>query len=102
MLIPMTNGSSCWFSGIVLSAGKTLTDVKNMAAALKEKGIEARPFWKPVHLQEPYREVPRRSVDIAEALWERILCLPCSTNITEEELACVAEGVKEILCSGRK
>jgi hypothetical protein len=34
----MTNGSSCWFSGIVLAAGKTLTDVKNMAAALKEKG----------------------------------------------------------------
>lgn len=91
---PTTEGSSCWFSGIVLPDGSGLSNSKTVCAKLKEDGIEARPFWKPVHLQKPYSDCPKSSVDVAESLWQRIITLPCSTNVTEYELAKVVISVK--------
>lgn len=93
---PATEGSSCWFSGIVLPEGKRLSDAKNICQQLKELNIEARPFWKPVHLQIPYKDAPKSEIKIAEDLWERIITLPCSTNISDEELGYVTEKVKQI------
>lgn len=90
---PTTDGSSCWFSGIVLPEGAELKDVKDICAKLKENEIEARPFWKPVHLQTPYKNCPKSDLSVAEGIWQRIITLPCSTNITEEELAKIAEAV---------
>lgn len=90
---PTTGGSSCWFSGIVLPKGTMLSQAKAICAKLKEDGIEARSFWKPIHLQAPYKECPKSDVSVAESLWQRIITLPCSTNITEEELAKVVESV---------
>lgn len=94
---PTTDGSSCWFSGIVLPEGKRLEDAKKLCAALKEKDIEARSFWKPVHLQKPYRDCPRGNIKIAESIWQRIITLPCSTCITENELDKVVDALKRII-----
>ncbi len=92
---PTTAGSSCWFSGIVLPEGAVLNDAKEICAKLKEEGLEARSFWKPVHMQKPYDNCPKSSLDVAESLWQRIITLPCSTNITEEELKAVVVSVKK-------
>ncbi len=92
---PATDGASCWFSGIVLPKGAELGTAKEICAKLKKKDIEARSFWKPVHLQTPYLACPKSKLDIAEDLWQRIITLPCSTNITEEELKQVVKAVKE-------
>lgn len=92
---PTTNGSSCWFSGIVLPEGTELATAKELCAKLKEHEIEARSFWKPVHLQKPYKNSPVSKIQVAKELWQRIVTLPCSTNITDEELGCVSEKVKE-------
>ena len=94
---PATEESSCWFSGIVLPQGSSVKDVRRIADSLKERGIESRTFWKPVHMQEPYGNAPCESVRIAESLWERIITLPCSTGIREEELEFVVKNIKEIL-----
>lgn len=92
---PATEGSSCWFSGIVLPEGERLEAAKAVCSGLKEDGIEARTFWKPVHLQEPYRDCPRSDMGVSEGLWERIVTLPCSTNISEEELERVVVSVRK-------
>lgn len=92
---PTTDGSSCWFSGIVLPENADLNATREICAKLKESDIEARSFWKPVHLQKPYQDCPRSSVEVAEGLWRRIITLPCSTNITEEELGLVSRKVAE-------
>ena len=91
---PTTEGSSCWFSGIVLSAEATLEDVKELCAELKTNGIEARSFWKPVHLQKPYADCPSSDIKIAEGVWQRIVTLPCSTSITDKELDVVVANLK--------
>ena len=93
---PTTDGSSCWFSGIVLPMDKSLEYAKNICAELKGKGIEARSFWKPVHLQKPYIDCPQSSLDVAEGLWQRIVTLPCSTNITENDLGVVLDTLKSL------
>ena len=63
---------------------------------LKEQGIEARSFWKPVHLQKPYEGCFKSSQAVAESLWQRIITLPCSTGITESEVSEVRERVEAI------
>lgn len=90
---PTTEGSSCWFSGIVLPEGFKLSVSKEICDKLKESGIEARSFWKPVHLQKPYKGCPIGSLNTAEELWQRIITLPCSTNITEEDLGFVSRKI---------
>ena len=90
---PTTKGSSCWFSGIVLPDEAKLEQAKVICAKLKEDGMEARSFWKPVHLQKPYAGCPISNLTVAEGLWQRIITLPCSTNITEEDLKKVVEAV---------
>lgn len=94
---PTTDGSSCWFSGIVLPKGTILDDLKRVCSALKEFGIEGKTFWKPVHLQKPYKDAPRVEMSISEELWERVLTLPCSTGISAMELDAVAKIVSDIL-----
>lgn len=92
---PTTDGSSCWFSGIVLPEGTELNNANDICTKLKESEIEARSFWKPVHLQKPYKDCPRSCVEVAEGLWQRIITLPCSTNIDEEDLGFVSRKVIE-------
>lgn len=94
---PTTNGSSCWFSGIVLPEGTKLSMAKDICSKMKEKSIETRSFWKPVHLQLPYHDCPTGDLKVSESLWERIITLPCSTNITKDDLDCVIKTLLSVL-----
>ncbi len=87
---PSWGESACWFSGVVLDHG----DAGELCAKLAARGIEARPFWKPVHLQTPYASAPRAALTRTERLWNRIVTLPCSTSITDQELLRVGEAVQ--------
>lgn len=94
---PKDNISSCWLSGIVVEDGN-LEYLRDLCARLKEKGIEARTFWKPVHLQKPYAGAERAdSLAISGSIWDKILTLPCSANIADEEINQVARTLKEII-----
>lgn len=93
---PANQESACWFSGIVLNDGN-LPLIREICRQLKDAGIEGRSFWKPVHLQKPYCRAPRAaSLSVAEKLWDKIITLPCSTGITDEELDTVAGTVKKL------
>lgn len=94
---PTTDGSSCWFSGIVLPEKYELKDAKGICDKLKLDGIEARSFWKPVHLQRPYMDCPKSDLSVAENLWQRIITLPCSTNLTDDELRRVVDCVNKLV-----
>lgn len=94
---PKEQESACWFSGIVLE-DEGIEEIRRICASLKEADIEARSFWKPVHLQKPYRDAIRAdSLGVAEGLWDRIVTLPCSTGITDGELKSVVAVTKRCL-----
>lgn len=87
--------STCWFSGIVLDDE---VSARSLVQQLNDEGVGARTFWKPVHLQSPYAACLRsKSLLTTEGLWGRIVTLPCSTGITDEELARVIETVRSAL-----
>lgn len=94
--------SACWFSGVVLNWGDFET-LKAFISKMRDKGIECRSFWKPVHLQKPYKSAFQAdSLHTADRLWSRILTLPCSTGITNDELCTVAKSLIEVLEQFRK
>lgn len=77
--------SPCWFSGFAFHAEGAGEKSRVLRVHLREEGIEARPFWKPMHDQKPYADAPRTAMPVTDALWPGVVTLPCSTHLTEAE-----------------
>ena len=60
--------------------GATREDVR---LALEEENIEARPVWKPMHLQPVFEGCRVYGGSVAEGLFEKGLCLPSGSSLTE-------------------
>ena len=86
--------SACWFSGVVLDNTK---DVREVCEQLAAKGIQTRPFWKPVYMQRPYKDAEKSSINVTEKMWKHILTLPSSTGLTEIQLESIICALREIL-----
>jgi perosamine synthetase len=93
---PSWGKSACWFSGLVLES-ESLPKVSQVCSYLKEQAIEARSFWKPIHLQAPYQTCPQGAMTLTDSIWNRIVTLPSSTQLKTNEQTKVIEAVKEIL-----
>jgi perosamine synthetase len=85
--------SACWFSGVTLTR-PTVAEIRPM---LRDRGVDSRPFWKPIHLQLPYRDAPTAALPVCEKLWATILTLPCSTGLTAAEQDTVIAAVRSCL-----
>lgn len=70
--------------------GKTREDLR---LALAQKDIEARPVWKPMHLQPVFSGCRAIGGAVAAELFDRGLCLPSGSALTDAERAEVAETV---------
>lgn len=62
--------------------------------ALDEADIEARPVWKPMHLQPLYQGSERYGGAVAEDLARRGISLPSSSNLTGEDQLRVTDAVR--------
>src|SRR5699024_11763406 len=73
-------------------AGVTCTEI---IETLSKHNIEARPVWKPMHLQplfEEYAYYPHEDNNsVSDRLFEYGICLPSGTNMTEEQQEKVIE-----------
>jgi dTDP-4-amino-4,6-dideoxygalactose transaminase len=84
-----------WLSGLVLTDGGP--DVATVVSGLADHGVEARAFWRPMHMQAPYATAPRAALDVTERLWARVLTLPCSSSLTVAEQAQVVAALQAVL-----
>ena len=91
---PQWAESACWFSGLVI--GDPLPLVNDIIAGLRDAGIAARQFWKPMHLQAPYAAVPRTDMKVTDAIWPTVLTLPCSTNLSADDQGHVIQAFLKI------
>lgn len=80
---PEWANSACWFSGVIVP--ESGVDPVELRRRLNEQGIEARPFWKPLYLQQPYKDVPCSKQTVSEGIWSRIVTLPCSTGLSRAD-----------------
>lgn len=78
--------SNYWLTAILiepsLTGGITREDVR---LALDAENIESRPLWKPMHMQPVYEGSKFYGTGVCEELFEKGLCLPSGSNLTDAE-----------------
>ncbi len=88
--------STRWLTCLLLdpAAGGVTRDA--VLAALEADNIEARPLWKPLHCQPLYRGCECIGGTVAEDLFNRGLCLPSGSGMTEAEFERVVRIVRQV------
>lgn len=84
LVLPSHIRSPNWLSIMFLSPGAAF-DIDEVIKHLRGNDIDARPFWRPVHMQRPYEDAPKSPMKNTEALWQRVLTLPSSSNLTQTQ-----------------
>jgi len=87
-----------WLSVMLLKADAKVRPLDIMVA-LEKANIESRPVWKPMHLQPFYERYEFYSdssdgIAVSEDVFNRGVCLPSDTKMTEEDLALVCDIIK--------
>jgi dTDP-4-amino-4,6-dideoxygalactose transaminase len=107
--------SNRWLTVILINPEEFGADREAVVLALEGENIESRPIWKPMHMQPVFQvagrkaqgarrkaedKIKARAVDgeVAEDLFNRGLCLPSGTAMTEEDLDRVIDVIMN--CSG--
>ena len=86
--------SNRWLSCILTSS----YDMREkLRLALLDENIESRPLWKPLHLQPIFSKHKQFMDGTSEALFEKGLCLPSGSSLTQEDLERVVTTIKNVL-----
>ena len=86
-----------WFYSLVVHKEKSSKELRKIITELQQNGIQTRPIWGLIHEQKPYENAVAYEIEKAKYYSERIINIPCSTQISEEEIDWVVEKIKEIL-----
>lgn len=98
--------SNFWLTTILIDKEQTGKTPEEVRLALMERGIETRLLWRPMNMQPIYESCPYYNSEIqdisgvGEWLFERGLCLPSGSSLTDKEVSMVVEALKTVL-SGR-
>ncbi len=75
-----------WLSAILIEPNKAKgIEREALRLAFEAANIESRPLWKPMHLQPIFEHYPYYGSNVAETLFEKGLCLPSGSNLSDEE-----------------
>jgi dTDP-4-amino-4,6-dideoxygalactose transaminase len=87
--------SHAWLTCITIDPDEFGTSRHEVMRALDAANIEARPVWKPLHLQPVFAGSAYRGGNVAAELFERGLCLPSGSAMTNTDLDRVIHVVRE-------
>jgi dTDP-4-amino-4,6-dideoxygalactose transaminase len=85
-----------WLTCVTVDPGEFGVDREALRLELEASGIEARPLWKPMHLQPVFAGYESVGGDFAAGLFERGLCLPSGSSLTEGDLDEVASCIRAV------
>ncbi len=83
-----------WLTCLTIDPAAFGCDREQVRLALAEQQIEARPVWKPLHLQPVFAGCESIGGEVAESLFETGLCLPSGSNLMPEDLNRVIEVIQ--------
>jgi dTDP-4-amino-4,6-dideoxygalactose transaminase len=84
---------SCILVNPVANKGISREDVR---LELEKRGIEARPLWKPMHMQPVFERFPYFGEGVSESLFSIGLCLPSGSNLSSGEFDRISESLTSI------
>jgi UDP-N-acetylbacillosamine transaminase len=82
-----------WLTTIILEK----TDPFSVMKVLAEADIESRPLWKPMHLQPLFQDAIVYEDGTSAQFFEKGLCLPSGSSLTDEEVLHICKIVKGVL-----
>lgn len=97
---PDWSHSNRWLSALTIDpevAGVTAAEV---IRRLADEMIEARPVWKPMHLQPVFahcRHFTHGNASVSDRIFEQGLCMPSGSNMSEAEIGRVVDAMRGAL-----
>ena len=85
--------SNHWLSVITVDESITGWSNHDLRLQFEKEKIESRPLWKPMHLQPVFENSLYYGNSVAEDLFNKGLCLPSGSNLTEEQKNRIKEVV---------
>jgi dTDP-4-amino-4,6-dideoxygalactose transaminase len=82
-----------WLTVILVDPAEFGATREDIRLHLETLNIEARPVWKPMHLQPVFRGCRVVGGAVAADLFDRGLCLPSGTQMTNDDVARVVEAL---------
>jgi dTDP-4-amino-4,6-dideoxygalactose transaminase len=83
-----------WLTCIQIDPAVAGTDPERVRTTLEAQNIEARPLWKPLHLQPVFTSARVIGGAVSERLFARGLCLPSGSGMSHDDLARVVAVVR--------
>lgn len=84
-----------WFYSVLVDEKKYGMNKDELLRKLVDSNIQTRPIWGLIHEQKPYIDHQHYGVEKAKWYHDRVLNIPCSSNLKEEEVLYVIEKLKE-------
>ena len=93
--------STRWLTCFTLTGPDANVRCHQLMKALERHLIEARPVWKPMHLQPLFKDAPyfahTPEMDISAGLFQSGICLPSGSNLSEEQQDRVVDHLRDAL-----
>jgi pyridoxal phosphate-dependent aminotransferase EpsN len=88
--------SNAWLTCITVDPDAFGASRHDIQRALDAADIESRPVWKPLHLQPVFAGCPYRGGTVAQDLFERGLCLPSGSAMTDADVNRVIDIIRGV------
>lgn len=83
-----------WFFSVIVDKDKYGIDRDELLIKLNDENIQTRPLWSLIHKQKPYLNNQSYKIKKAEFYEKNLINIPCSSNLSEEEVGVVVEKLK--------
>ena len=89
--------SNHWLSCILIDEEQAGFNREDLRLALGVKHIEARPLWKPMHLQPIFKKYEFFGTGVSEHLFNTGLCLPSGSNLSDQDRTRIYDTITKLI-----
>ncbi|MFK9089950.1 aminotransferase class I/II-fold pyridoxal phosphate-dependent enzyme [Bacillus salipaludis] len=98
--------SNRWLTALIINEEEAGVSAEEILRALTLENIEARPVWKPLHMQPIFQGTRyyqhSNSENISEYLFKSGICLPSGSNLEVEYQSKVINCIKDVINNNSK
>ncbi|PGE16838.1 pyridoxal phosphate-dependent aminotransferase [Bacillus toyonensis] len=86
-----------WLTTLTIDEKESGISIGKLLRILAEENIEARPMWKPLHMQSLFKEKKyyphSKNEDVSQCLFQSGICLPSGSNMLAEDQQRVIQSI---------